>query len=264
MNAISPRNGPCCFLARLPNYYLAQFFSRGRFCGSISRALRCRGRKSIGSIGCRSTRSAHSSFFYSRRSSATTGIIGAATEFAGCGRVTSPIIPRLNLTLGNAYRFGWTAVWTGSRFFYFPAVLFGFHVHAVFEVLGLNLLYQFWLHNEWMPKLGWIEYVFNTPSHHRVHHAANVEYLDANYGGILIVFDRMFGTFIEERADLPCEYGLVKQVKSQNPLITSFHEWWCLGRDLRSARSLESVVGFLLGAPGWRPGPGESDHRRSP
>jgi sterol desaturase/sphingolipid hydroxylase (fatty acid hydroxylase superfamily) len=123
----------------------------------------------------------------------------------------------------------------------------------VFAVVSLNLLYQFWLHADWIPKLGWLEYVFNTPSHHRVHHAANPEYLDANYGGTLIVFDRLFGTLIEERADLPCRYGLVKPLLSNNPFVINFHEWRALGRDLWQARSWRERLHYLFDAPGWRP-----------
>ncbi len=162
------------------------------------------------------------------------------------------------LTLGNAYRFGWTAVWTGSRIFYVPAVLLGVPIGAVFTLLYLNLAYQFWIHNTWMPRLGWLEYVLNTPSHHRVHHASNPEYLDANYGGVLIVFDRMFGTFVAERDDVPCIYGLVKPVYSNNPFITSFHEWGALGKDLLSASSAREFLGYLLAPPGWRPQPAGS------
>ena len=158
------------------------------------------------------------------------------------------------LTLGNAFRFGWTAVWSGSRIFYVPAVLLGVPVEAVFWMLSINLSYQFWIHNTWMPRLGWLELVLNTPSHHRVHHATNAEYLDANYGGVLIVFDRIFGTFVPERPDVPCSYGLVSPLESDNPLVTAFHEWWMLAHDLVSASSLRDVLGYLLAAPGWRPG----------
>ena len=87
------------------------------------------------------------------------------------------------------------------------------------SALFLNLLYQFWLHADWIPRLGWLEYVFNTPSSHRVHHARNPEYLDANYGGVLIVFDRLFGTYIAERADVPLRLrpDLASQVVAQHP-----------------------------------------------
>jgi sterol desaturase/sphingolipid hydroxylase (fatty acid hydroxylase superfamily) len=157
------------------------------------------------------------------------------------------------LNLSAAYRFGWSIRLTGGGMFYAPLVWVGFPIRAVFAVVSLNLLYQFWLHADWIPKLGWLEYVFNTPSHHRVHHAANPEYLDANYGGTLIVFDRLFGTLIEERADLPCRYGLVKPLLSNNPFVINFHEWRALGQDLWQARSWRERLHYLFDAPGWRP-----------
>src|SRR4029077_1803967 len=100
------------------------------------------------------------------------------------------------LTLAAAYRLGWLGRFTGAQIFFTPMALLGFEPNAVLTALFLNLLYQFWLHADWIPKLGWLEYVLNTPSAHRVHHARNPEYLDANYGGVLIVFDRLFGTYI--------------------------------------------------------------------
>jgi sterol desaturase/sphingolipid hydroxylase (fatty acid hydroxylase superfamily) len=156
------------------------------------------------------------------------------------------------LNLSAAYRFGWTGRLAGSGIFYAPLVWLGFPPAAVFGVLSLNLLYQFWLHATWIPKLGWLEYVLNTPSHHRVHHAANPEYLDANYGGVLIVFDRLFGTLIVERDDLPCRYGLVKPLRSNNPFVINFHEWRALGRDLWRARRWRERWFHLFGPPGWR------------
>ena len=110
-------------------------------------------------------------------------------------------------------------------------------------MLSLNLLYQFWIHATWIPKLGWLEYVLNTPSAHRVHHAANLEYLDANYGGVLIVFDRLFGTYRAERDDVPCRYGLVVPMVGYNLLRIELHQWRALARDLLSARSLRAGAG---------------------
>lgn len=157
------------------------------------------------------------------------------------------------LNLSAAFRFGWTGRLSGDGIFYAPLVWLGFPPVAVFAVLSLNLLYQFMLHATWIPKLGWLEYVLNTPSHHRVHHAANPDYLDANYGGVLIVFDRLFGTFVEERADLPCRYGLVKPLRSNNPFVVNFHEWRALGHDLWRARRWRERWQYLFGPPGWRP-----------
>lgn len=157
------------------------------------------------------------------------------------------------LNLGAAYRFGWTGRLSGTGIFFAPLIWLGFPPLAVFGVLGLNLLYQFWLHAAWIPKLGWLEYVLNTPSHHRVHHAANPEYIDANYGGVLIVWDRLFGTCIEERAELSCRYGLVTPLRSNNPLVINFHEWRALARDLWHARGWSERWRYVFGPPGWRP-----------
>ena len=150
------------------------------------------------------------------------------------------------LTLAAAYRLGWLGKFTGATLFFAPMALLGFEPTTVLAALFLNLLYQFWLHADWIPKLGWLEYVVNTPSSHRVHHARNPEYLDANYGGVLIVFDRLFGTYIEERADTPCDYGLVSRATTHNPIRG-------LAKDLASARSLGDAWMFLFGPPGWRP-----------
>ena len=163
------------------------------------------------------------------------------------------------LNLSAAYRIGIFGRLTGVAAFFVPLVWLGFPPKVVFAMLQLNLLYQFWIHATWIPKLGWLEYVLNTPSAHRVHHAANVEYLDANYGGVLIVFDRLFGTYIAERDDLPCRYGLVHPVTTYNPLHVEFGQWISLARDLAGARSVRAFVGYLVMPPGWAPhGQGET------
>jgi len=92
------------------------------------------------------------------------------------------------LNLAAAYRLGWLGKPTGATIFFTPLAFLGFEPAVVLAALLLNLMYQFWIHAPWIPKLGWLEYVLNTPSAHRVHHARNVEYLDANYGGVLILF----------------------------------------------------------------------------
>jgi sterol desaturase/sphingolipid hydroxylase (fatty acid hydroxylase superfamily) len=157
------------------------------------------------------------------------------------------------LNLSAAYRTGMFAKLIGSPIFFVPMVWLGFLPQVVMATLSLNLLYQFWIHATWIPKLGWLEYVFNTPSAHRVHHASNTEYLDANFGGVLIVFDRLFGTYVEEREDLPCRYGLTKPITSYNPLRVEFAEWISLAKDLRNARSVKAVLGYLFMPPGWQP-----------
>ena len=157
------------------------------------------------------------------------------------------------LTLGTAYRLGWTGKITGTAIFFAPLVFLGVRPEVVLATLSLNLLYQFWLHTTWIPKLGWFEYVFNTPSAHRVHHASNVDYLDANYGGVLILFDRLFGTYVEEREDEPCRFGLVHPTTTHNPLVNQFEHWISLGKDMMKSGSVLNAIGYLTMPPGWAP-----------
>lgn len=158
------------------------------------------------------------------------------------------------LNLAAAYRLGWFGKFTGTSLFFTPLVLLGFTPTVVLTALFLNLLYQFWLHADWIPRLGPLEAVLNTPSSHRVHHARNPEYLDANYGGVLIVFDRLFGTYVAERDDLACDYGTVAPaVSSHNPFVLNVGPWIGLAKDLASARSLSEAWMYLFAPPGWRP-----------
>ncbi|MSO64413.1 MAG: sterol desaturase family protein [Alphaproteobacteria bacterium] len=157
------------------------------------------------------------------------------------------------LNFAAAYRLGWTGVLSGNWVFWLPLAFVGFDPAAVFLVLGLNLVYQFFLHTELIGRLGPIEWFFNTPSHHRVHHATNPAYLDRNYGGVVIIFDRLFGTFVAERADEPCRYGLVHPVGSLNPFKVAFHEWVAMGRDVKQAVGWRARGLALFGPPGGRP-----------
>lgn len=153
------------------------------------------------------------------------------------------------LTLATALRLGWTARISGTAVFFLPLVALGFPPRAVAAALAFNLAYQFWLHAAWIPKLGALEWVLNTPSHHRVHHGSNPEYLDCNYGGVLIVFDRLFGSFVAEREDLPPRYGLTQPLLSHNPVTIAFHEWRRLAADLRRCRTPGAVLRTLAGPP---------------
>lgn len=157
------------------------------------------------------------------------------------------------LNLAAAYRLGWTGRLAGSTVFYVLAPLCGMPPEIVLTLLSINLLYQFWLHVTWIPRLGPLEWILNTPSAHRVHHASNVEYLDGNYGGVLIVFDRLFGTYIAERHDVPCRFGLVRPMTSYNLLTVEFDHWRALWRDLVAARSIREALGYAIRPPGWRP-----------
>jgi len=153
-------------------------------------------------------------------------------------------------TLPAAIRLSWTGGLTGNWLIYVPLVLIGFHPLVVFTLLATNLQYQYFIHTEAVRQLGPLEWVLNTPSHHRVHHGSNPDYLDKNFGGVLIVFDRLFGTFAPERADEPVVYGLTAPLTSNNPFVIAFHEWGNLLRDLRSSRSLRSALVALFGRPG--------------
>jgi sterol desaturase/sphingolipid hydroxylase (fatty acid hydroxylase superfamily) len=151
--------------------------------------------------------------------------------------------------LSTALRQSWTTPFVGG-IFWLPLPLLGFPPAMVLTQQAISLLYQYWIHLEWVGKLGPLEQVLNTPSHHRVHHGRNARYLDRNHGGILIVWDRLFGTFEEER-ERP-DYGLTKNLATFNPLRIAFHEWIAIGRDLLAARSLREAIGVVLGPPGWK------------
>ncbi|MGC8534449.1 MAG: sterol desaturase family protein [Rhizomicrobium sp.] len=152
--------------------------------------------------------------------------------------------------LSTALRQPWTGALTPGLVFKLPLLLLGFPLSMLVFVGGVNLVYQFWIHTEAIGKLPRpFEFVFNTPSHHRVHHAVNPHYLDANYAGVFILWDRLFGSFVAE-GETP-RYGIVKNLCSFNPLVVASHEWLAIAADLRRARSLKEALGFFLGPPGW-------------
>jgi sterol desaturase/sphingolipid hydroxylase (fatty acid hydroxylase superfamily) len=133
-----------------------------------------------------------------------------------------------------------------------PLPLLGVPPWMVFTGFSVNLIYQFWVHTETIGKLPrWFEFVFNTPSHHRVHHASDPEYLDKNFGGILIIWDRLFGSFREET--FRPTYGLTKNIESTNVLTLQYYEFGALWRDVRAARRIRDRLGYAFGPPGWQP-----------
>jgi sterol desaturase/sphingolipid hydroxylase (fatty acid hydroxylase superfamily) len=158
-----------------------------------------------------------------------------------------------HLYLLSAYRLGLTGKITGHFLFYLPLIVIGFHPLSVFMMLAINLAYQFWLHTELIGRLGWFDVLFNSPSNHRVHHATNPRYLDSNYGGMIMLYDHLFATYVAQRADDAPRYGLVTQIASNNPLRIALNEWLAIACDLRTAHSLREVMGYLFAAPGWRP-----------
>ena len=153
--------------------------------------------------------------------------------------------------LSTALRQTWTGFIAGSFAFRLPLMLVGFHPTMVFFVGGINLIYQFWIHTETIGRFPcWFEAVMNTPSHHRVHHATNPRYLDANYAGVFIVWDRLLGTFTPEVDDEPIRYGIVRQLGTFNLLWGIFHEWIGIAKDLWRA-PFRCKLGYLFGPPGW-------------
>ncbi|WOJ90915.1 sterol desaturase family protein [Methylocapsa polymorpha] len=155
---------------------------------------------------------------------------------------------RLNLTA--AVRLGWTGNISGNFLFFLPLAWIGFHPFAIIAMLGVNLLYQFFIHTELSPGLGPLEWVLNTPAHHRVHHASNAECLDKNYGGVLIIFDRLFGSFAEAPSDQPLRYGLVGGAPTFNPVRIALGEWAAMFHDLRAAASWSERFRALFAPPG--------------
>ena len=156
--------------------------------------------------------------------------------------------------LSTAIRQPWTGVLAGTWLPWLPLLLIGFPPEMVLLQSGINLLYQFWIHTEAIHRMpAWFEYLFNTPSNHRVHHASNPRYVDRNYAGIFMVWDRMFGTFAQETDAEPPRYGLIHNISTYNPLRIAFHEWAAMFRDVSRARSLREVGGYVFGPPGWRP-----------
>lgn len=153
--------------------------------------------------------------------------------------------------LSTALRQTWTGFFAVSFIFRLPLVLLGFPPAMVLACGAINLVYQFWIHTEAIGRMPrWFEAVMNTPSHHRVHHATNPRYLDANYAGTFIVWDRMFGTFTAEVDDEPIRYGIVRQLGTFNLLYSVFHEWIGMARDVWSA-PWGSKLGYIWRPPGW-------------
>jgi sterol desaturase/sphingolipid hydroxylase (fatty acid hydroxylase superfamily) len=154
-----------------------------------------------------------------------------------------------HIHLASAFRLGLTGFLSGSWLFYLPLYLLGLNPLAVSGMLAINLFYQYWLHTDLVGRLGPLEQVFNTPSHHRVHHASNHEYLDRNYGGILIIWDRLFGTFAQEQPQIAISYGLVHPIGSLNPFRIAFHEWLMMAADVSRAPSWSGALKHLFRRP---------------
>jgi sterol desaturase/sphingolipid hydroxylase (fatty acid hydroxylase superfamily) len=155
-----------------------------------------------------------------------------------------------HFNLSTALRQPWTTPLTGPVF-WAPLAFVGFEPAQILTAQAISLIYQYWIHTETIGRLGPLEAVLNTPSHHRVHHGANPEYLDRNYAGISIVWDRLFGTFEREREAV--DYGLTRNIHTFNPVRIAFHEWVAMGRDAVRASSWREALAYVFRPPGWSP-----------
>lgn len=153
------------------------------------------------------------------------------------------------LNLSAAVRLGWTAAISGQFLFLLPLIWLGWPPVAVLSMFGLNLIYQFFIHADTSWRFGPLEWIFNTPAHHRVHHGVEPYCLDRNYGGVLIVFDRIFGTFAERPYDSPLRFGVLGAPHSDNPVALNFREWIALFRRARLARNFNHGLAVLFGPP---------------
>jgi sterol desaturase/sphingolipid hydroxylase (fatty acid hydroxylase superfamily) len=136
--------------------------------------------------------------------------------------------------------------------FYIPLTLVGFEALDIVFMYAACQVYGFWVHTELVGKLNPVfEYIFVTPSHHRVHHASNNIYLDTNMGMVLIIWDRIFGTFQEELDDEKVVYGLTTNIQTYQPFKVVFFEWKAIYNDLKRSKSIKEAIGFVFGPPGW-------------
>ncbi|WBX71127.1 sterol desaturase family protein [Tenacibaculum retecalamus] len=158
----------------------------------------------------------------------------------------------IHMNLGTALRQG-----VGERihkfFFWIWIPLLGIDPLMMFVMMSVSLIYQFFVHTELINKLPKpIEYIFNTPSHHRVHHASNIRYLDCNHAGILIIWDRIFGTFSEELKDIEHPvYGLTVNIETYNPIKVATHEYSAILKDVKRARKFSDKLNYIFNSPGW-------------
>ena len=153
--------------------------------------------------------------------------------------------------LSTALRQTWTGPVALSFLFRIPLALAGFHPAMLATCAGFNLIYQFWIHTETIGRCPrWFEWLMNTPSHHRVHHATNPRYLDRNYAGVFMLWDRLFRSFTPEDAADPARYGITRQLGSFNLLWAAFHEWIAIGSDVWRA-PWRAKLGYVWRVPGW-------------
>ncbi|KVE23662.1 C-5 sterol desaturase [Burkholderia singularis] len=139
----------------------------------------------------------------------------------------------------------------GMWAFWLPLAFLGFAPQQIVGIVLINLAFQFFVHTQTIGKLGWLEYVLNTPSIHRAHHARNPRYIDRNYAGVLVIWDRLFGSFVEEDPRDPPEYGIVEPLRSNNPLVATFAEWRSMAVDAWTADGWRNKLRAIIGPPEW-------------
>ncbi|WP_289042252.1 sterol desaturase family protein [Zobellia russellii] len=157
-----------------------------------------------------------------------------------------------HFNLGTAIRNGWfTLLYKPFFYMWMPAI--GFPVEVVIFALAIESFWQFQLHSQYVPKMGWVEKIFNTHTMHQVHHSQNVEYLDKNHGGFLNIFDKIFGTWKELDDDVEVKFGVIHAPKSYNPLVILTHEFKDIWADVKKAKKFSHKLMYIFGPPGWSP-----------
>lgn len=153
------------------------------------------------------------------------------------------------MNFSTAFRQSLTYPLSGMWLFWLPLILLGFDPKLVLAVVAINLGFQFFVHTRAGKHWGWLGYVLNTPSWHRVHHACNDVYIDKNFAGVLVIWDRMFGSFEAEHDHTPCRFGITDDFESVNPLTITFHEWQRMLSDARQAPDIRTTLHALFGPP---------------
>ncbi len=150
----------------------------------------------------------------------------------------------------TAFRLSWTPILSGVFLFYLPIVWIGYDPVWVYGMVSISLSYQFFVHTELVPRIGWLEWLINTPSAHRVHHASNPEYLDKNYGGVLLIWDHLFSSYQAELPDVKIRYGLAHPRSApNNPFIIAYEELWLTLKAAFRAESMRTGLARLWGLP---------------
>ncbi len=153
------------------------------------------------------------------------------------------------MNFSTAFRQSLTYPISGMWLFWTPLILMGFEVELVIAVVAINLGFQFFVHTKWWRHWGFLGLIFNTPSWHRVHHACNAQYIDKNFAGVLIIWDRLFGTFVPEDDNEPCRYGITDDFESTNPVTITFYEWRRMWQEWPQAKGVLAKFHLLFGPP---------------